>query len=92
MSPHRPIILLLVGVAVAALSVSPVLAEKNTGAFQKSIEAFKLGMGQVCADFGAQADALDKKARHEADLNKAEAEHKAAGIVRDMGWALGCRM
>jgi hypothetical protein len=91
MTPHRNALAILVVAAIAATSITPTFAKPNTGAYQKSSEAFKQRLyDEYCAGVKGDLDHAEAEADKRAGTKAAEPWSKAADAAWKMGHEAGC--
>jgi len=86
---------LVLAAAFVSLAATSAMALPNTGAFNKSSEAFKLKMQQICTDLANEADDIEN-ASYDSPIpptksGTSKAKHDAEQL-REKGRAAGCRI
>ena len=92
MTTHRNALVLILVAALAATSLTtPAFAEKNTGAYKKSAEAFKTQLyNEFCAGVKGDLDHAESEADKVAGTKAAAPWAKRADDAWKMGHDAGC--
>ena len=84
----------LVALTLGAL-VTPAFALPNTGAFNKSSEAFKLNFQDLCNDIAVEADGIEHSQQDSPippDKTKSAQDKRAAEQLREKARSNGCKI